>query len=363
MYKENKVSISIIVAAYNAEQYICKCLDSICSQTFSDLEIIVVDDGSQDRTGMIADEYMKKDDRMIVIHQKNKGAGMAKNEGLLRATGEYVIFVDADDWIEKDTCEEVYRYTQQGKIDMVVFNHNKIFPDKEMKNVRKIKEEIIDIDTIGIEKYVMRYMISFNHEFGAWNKLVKRKIIEENKIMFSDNKKTVYDDNLYCLKLICHVKSICAINRAFYNYNIRSGSISNISHTGEELALGYTEMLSEFRLYICQHKMWDNWKSVFPCLYYSMVFFGLIRLKRFCGVNINGIAKKLGETEYYMEYMEAMNKGENRWKYVIETIPGVGTLKNNNWQLVGLLILTIIQGKLIAANAVKNKFEKVDFWI
>lgn len=361
--EQNNPAISVIVAAYNAEKDIRRCLDSICSQTFENLEIIVVNDGSTDQTLDILGEYENVDSRIKIIDQENQGAGKAKNAGLKAATGDYIAFVDSDDWIEKETFMESYGCTENGKIDMVVYNHNKIFPNRELRNVRKMKEELIRMDDIGIEKYVMKYMISFNHEFGAWNKLVRREIIDKYGIEFSDNKKTIYDDNLYCLKLICHVETIRTLNRAFYNYNIRSGSVSDMSNTYEKLALGYTYMLQEFRNYVCEQGMLDQWKSVFPLLYYSMVFFGLTRLKRFGGMDIRGVAKKLSETEYYSEYMSQINKLSVRVKYITKTVLGIGTLKNDNWQLMGLIFLTLVQGKLIASNAIKNKYDRVDFWI
>lgn len=363
MYYNEKPAISVIVAAYNSEKCIKKCLDSICEQSFKDLEIIIVNDGSVDHTLSILKEYKQRDSRIKIVNQENQGAGLAKNAGLNIATGEYVAFVDSDDWIEKETFEEAYRCTEGGKIDMVVFNHNKIFPNKVLKKVRKLKDEIIDLEEMGVEKYVLKYMISFNHEFGAWNKVVKRDIIRKYNIGFSDNKKTVYDDNLYCLKLICHVKKIRSINKSFYNYNIHSGSVSDISNTYKKLALGYSNMLEEFRDYLYSNHFWDQWNSVFPLLYYSMVFFGLTRLKRFGGIDIRGVAKLLSNDKYYIEYMREINKLSVRVKYITETLPGIGTLKNNNWQLIGLLFLTLIQGKMIAVNALQNKYERVDFWI
>ena len=363
MNEGKKNAVSVIIAAYNAEKDIRKCLDSVCNQTFKNLEIIIVNDGSTDQTLEILEEYAKKDSRIKVINQANRGAGLTKNVGLKIATCEYIAFVDSDDWIEKETFERAYACTENGQIDMVVFNHNKVFPNRRLENVRKIKEEYIQMDEIGIEKYVMKYMISFNHEFGAWNKLVKREIIQKYGIEFSDNRKTVYDDNLYCLKLICYVKTIRTINQGFYNYNIRQGSVSDMSNTYEKLALGYTNMLKEFRDYVCQHDMQKEWEPVFPLLYYSMVFFGLTRLKRFGGMDIRGVAQKLSETDYYLEYMKQINKWSVRKKYITQTAAGIGTLKNDNCQLMGLLFLTLVQGKLIAHNAIQGKHEKVDFWI
>ena len=110
-----KNSISIVIPAYNVENYIEQCLLSVIKQTYKTLEIIVVDDGSKDKTGEIADKYAKMDDRIIVVHQNNGGLPNARNTGMKYAHGEYVMFLDSDDWLEMTCCETAIREIQNEK--------------------------------------------------------------------------------------------------------------------------------------------------------------------------------------------------------------------------------------------------------
>ena len=118
--------ISVIVPVYKVESYLGKCLDSIIGQTYHILEIILIDDGSPDRCGEICDEYAAKDPRIHVIHQQNAGLSAARNAGLDIASGDYIMFVDSDDWVEKNTCETVLMIAQQQQADIVCYGYNEV---------------------------------------------------------------------------------------------------------------------------------------------------------------------------------------------------------------------------------------------
>ena len=112
--------VSMIVPVYQVEKYIAQCIESVLNQTFQDFELILVDDGSKDQSGIICDSYAAKDDRIIVIHTENRGAAAARNIGLDHASGRYITFLDGDDWIEKDTCSLVRRVKDQS-VQMLIF--------------------------------------------------------------------------------------------------------------------------------------------------------------------------------------------------------------------------------------------------
>ena len=116
--------LSIIVPVYKVEKYLPKCLDSILAQTFTDFELILIDDGSPDRCGDICDEYAAKDDRLIVIHQENKGVSAARNAGLDIARGEYIGFVDSDDWIEPEMYETMLATAKESEAEIVACGAN-----------------------------------------------------------------------------------------------------------------------------------------------------------------------------------------------------------------------------------------------
>ena len=152
-FMENKPLLSVIVPIYNVEEYLEKCLDSIINQTYKNLEIILVDDGSPDKCPQICDEYAKKDDRIVVIHKENGGVSSARNLGLDIAKGEFITFVDSDDWIDETMYEKMMLKQAEENLDLVFTRY------KTIKNgsIKKIKELTMDIFCKGND---LQYFIS-----------------------------------------------------------------------------------------------------------------------------------------------------------------------------------------------------------
>lgn len=147
--KDITPKISIISPVYNAERYIVKCLDSILVQTFQDWELILVDDGSSDKSGVICDEYAARDSRVIVIHKENGGVGAARQTGLDAVTGEYVIHADPDDWVEPTMLQELYAKAVAEAADVVICDY---YVDTKKKNIFGKTAACV----IGREKYFKR---------------------------------------------------------------------------------------------------------------------------------------------------------------------------------------------------------------
>nr|WP_223225772.1 glycosyltransferase [Lactobacillus gasseri] len=127
---ENSKKVSVIIPVYNDEKYLRQCVDSVLAQTYSDLEIILVDDGSTDHTPEICEKYREKYDQIRVLHKKNGGVGSSRNAGLAIATGEYVLFVDHDDWLDKHHIEDLYNLAVKNKADIAAGNFNIFYDDK-----------------------------------------------------------------------------------------------------------------------------------------------------------------------------------------------------------------------------------------
>lgn len=160
--------ISVIIPIYNVEKYLKKCIDSIINQTYKNLEIILVDDGSPDNCGKICDEYAKKDQRIRVIHKKNGGLSDARNAGIDIAKGKYIAFVDSDDYVEKEYIEIMYKELKKNNVKIVQCGINKISDNEEIiDNYGYLKDELINSQRIMEEKYT-KYPIS---NVVAWNKL------------------------------------------------------------------------------------------------------------------------------------------------------------------------------------------------
>lgn len=169
--------VSVLVAVYNIEKYIQKCVESILNQDYKNLEIIIVDDCSSDSSGKICDEYALKDSRIKVIHHtENSRLPSVRNTGLFNATGEYIVFVDGDDWLASDFVSYMVNIISSTKSDMAISYNN-----FTTRDYRQIKEDYISI--WSAEKATGEFLYS-NITIGAWNKIYRRKFIEDNNIRF-----------------------------------------------------------------------------------------------------------------------------------------------------------------------------------
>jgi len=240
--------ISVIVPIYNVEEYLPKCINSIISQQYKNLEIILVNDGATDLSGKIADNYAKKDNRIIVIHQKNQGLSAARNSGIDVATGEFIGFVDSDDWIEKSMYSSLYADLAANDADISICGYVSV--DKNEKYLRHCTNipSICDNGKFlpnGLLVYesqesIMKYCTA--HRYGApWCMLYKRELFEN--VRFPLNK--IYED-FYIMHLIMDKANKLVINpKRRYNYLKRSHSISQNSSFQKEFDL--------LDAYVCQY--------------------------------------------------------------------------------------------------------------
>ena len=203
--------ISVIVPVYNVESYLGQCLDSILAQTYRDIEIILVDDGSTDGCPQICDAYREKDSRVVVFHTENQGLSTARNLGLDHAHGEWIMFVDSDDWVEPDFCRLPYEAAVEHRADLVIF---------EMA--------IIDLHGHTISRdYQKSGIISAENavECGhsaAWNKLYHRPLFTGIRYPIGQ----VAEDTAITHRLVYKAKTIVYLNDELYDYRKRKGSIS-----------------------------------------------------------------------------------------------------------------------------------------
>ena len=200
--------ISIIISVYNEENYLKRCLDSVISQSYKNLEIIIVDDGSTDNSLNICLEYQKNDKRIKVIHQENKGLCASRNNGLSNATGDYIWFIDGDDFIEENSLEVIKPYL--NNYDIIVFNYNEVRDNKLIK-----MNDTKEYDNVN-KKYILGYI-------GVWNKIFKREILEGEKFPEGYMHDDIYLIPTFGLK----TNKIVFVNEYLYNHVNRSSSITN----------------------------------------------------------------------------------------------------------------------------------------
>lgn len=218
--------ISVIVAVYNIEKYIAKCIESIINQSYRKLEIILVDDGSTDKSGKICDAYSEKDDRIKVIHRRNGGLSAARNTGIEQATGQFVAFVDGDDWIDPTLYESMIKLAERYEADLVACRYRCIYLDS-------IRDDSTGRVTVYEKPFSMliQYLKedeAFLIQHAAWNKLYRRELLEEER--FPEGK--WYEDIVFSAKILSRIRRGVYLDEALYNYVCeREGSIMNAGLT------------------------------------------------------------------------------------------------------------------------------------
>lgn len=218
-------TISVIIPVYNTEKELPKCLKSICDQTYKDLEIICIDDGSTDGSSQVLDEFSMKDNRIKVVHQKNGGESNARNTGLKMASGEYIAFCDCDDWIDTDMYEILARELNCENIDMVGGSWYK----ETDAYSQEIRNQLPVNNAAFTREELLKYLYKRDSYRGfayMWNKLYKREILKDKfgKLLLFDEDLRLGGDVLYLAEAALNIKKGKYIDRAFYHYYQRSES-------------------------------------------------------------------------------------------------------------------------------------------
>lgn len=208
--------ISIIVPIYNVEKYLDKCIQSIINQTYKNIEIILVDDGSTDNSGKICDKYIVFDNRVKVIHQKNCGVSASRNTGFEISKGKWIAFIDSDDWVEKKYIKTLYDEAIENKADIVISSYNRVSGTKKIVD---ISEEKIFYNK---EEYLLEVLNPQTAMGFCHMKLINRNIAKEIKF---DEKLKVGEDALYNIELSKNLNKAIKIKKNLYNYRINENSI------------------------------------------------------------------------------------------------------------------------------------------
>lgn len=203
--------ISVIVPIYNVEKYLVRCLQSIIKQTYQNLEIILVDDGSTDTSGKLCDKFAEKDSRIIVIHKKNGGLSDARNVGIDKSSGSYLVFVDSDDWIDPDMISILYNVAQKNNSDIIECSYRNIYKDHILEETN-CNAEIINGDYVT----ALEGMLDWRYfKPVAWNKLYKRNVIKDIRYPVG----RLHEDEFTTYKYFYNAKKVSYIDVSKYNYD------------------------------------------------------------------------------------------------------------------------------------------------
>lgn len=245
--------VSVIIPVYNVEQYLKKCLDSLVNQTLKDIEIIVVNDGSSDNSQNIIDDYVKKYPKKVIsVIQENGGQGNARNTGLLHATGEYIGYVDSDDYVENNMYEALYKKAKAEEADIVVCGNNVI-----NENYNLLAKEDVEKD----------FLLG---KMAVWNKIYKKNIIVNNNIKFRS--KVWYEDLDFTMEVYLSSNKISYVDGHFYNYLLREGSTMNNNNIEKNLEL--IQSFDSLINYCKDKKIYEKNKEKieFVCIYHMYIF-------------------------------------------------------------------------------------------
>lgn len=281
--------VSVIVPIYNVEKYLEKCINSLLSQTLEDIQIILVNDGSKDNSGNIAKEYEKNNkDRVIYVEKENGGLSDARNYGLKYATGDFIAFLDSDDYIEKNAYEEMYNKVIEENADYVECDFIWEFPNKirvDKQYPYKNKKE----------------MLSFVRVV-AWNKLIKRQLITDNNLEFPKGLR--YEDVEFTYKLIPFINKFAYVDKPFIHYVQRKGSIANVQN--ERTAEIFTVLDNVIEFYK-KNNIYEEYRDELEYNYARYLLCS--SLKRMCKIKDKSIREKL-----LTESWERLNLNFPNWK-------------------------------------------------
>jgi len=255
--------ISVVIPVYNMEKYLKRCMDSVINQTFKDLEIILVNDGSKDNSGSICDEYKALDKRVKVIHKQNAGLGFARNSGMEISTGEYISFVDSDDYINTDMYEKLYQRIKQENADTCIFGYQRMIGDKnEYVRTGSLSGTFsgdaafnqIFLNTLGSEASCPDdYLILWQSSCMC---LYSMDVIRRNRIIFSSERVFITEDTLFNTDYFINAKCVTILNEAFYFYCVNETSLTKTCREDrfEKDVVLYIEHLRRLKNYLPDEK-------------------------------------------------------------------------------------------------------------
>lgn len=222
--------VSVIVPVYNVEKYLQECIESLLGQTYSNLELILVDDGSKDSSGIICDKYAKVDSRIKVIHKKNEGLGLARNSGLEIATGEFVTFVDADDKADKNLVELLMKAIKSDSADTSIGGFKRISENGKIEFQEKYRETVYQGNSVYDELFSRMLGSAPDRKdairMSVWNVLYSMTIIREFHLRFPSEREFISEDIIWDSEYYKHSCKVKVITSTAYNYRITPGSLT-----------------------------------------------------------------------------------------------------------------------------------------
>lgn len=302
--------VSIVIAAYNAESFIENTLHSLVTQTWQNIEIIVIDDGSTDATGTLVHRLSETDSRIILINQKNKGVSAARNHGLKAATGDYVFFCDADDWLELDAIESFVRVAETTGADVVTADHyvntsssqtrktvfSRSFTSSDPQVFAIMQELVLRLQPVHV--HGSNFDICYGLGGASWHHLIRHTRLIENNLSFDSNLDGLLEDGLFMTQVFEHADRISYLNKALYHY--RSDSESATHGYRPDFASRCIKALEAFMEYGREHRPDDAYSQAICA---RAAYF----VKKLCDVDFMRPANPHPEKERYQRFVDIVS--------------------------------------------------------
>ena len=295
-------AISVIVPVYNVEKYLHKCIDSILTQTFTDFELILVDDESPDACGDICDEFSIKDSRVISIHQKNSGVSNARNTGLDQAKGDYIVFCDSDDYLQKDYLETLYSEIDNSNYDFIGSGYETVdeFGNANVRN-NGFDYQCCFYDDNSIVCFIINNVLSRSPSWRVGAKIYKRSIIQKHSIRFCETCENYAEDLSFYLNYLLYCLRIKFIKYYGYKYVQRNDSMVHRME-GRIKLNALNEAAKNFWSYYCC-RFHDNKKALrmYPIIHYLFMDKQYYRIRnKLHLINLKREIKKIDDNKFYL---------------------------------------------------------------
>jgi len=284
--------ISVIVPIYNVEKYLEKCINSIIEQTYQNIEIVLVDDGSSDNSGKICDEYASKDKRVKAMHKKNGGVSDARNFGVENANGKYIAFIDSDDYITNDYIEYLYRILKENNAEISCCNFEYVYSDKENKEIESQQEKLYTYNQLEALKDLLYQK---NIDTSLWGKLIKKDLFNNIKFPYGE----IYEDFAVFYKVLLKIEKIVYSNVKKYFYMQREKSILSTNFGKKDL---YMVTAAE-EMYNTISKQYPELESALNSRIINMDFY---------------LLRRISKKENKQEYLNLKNDVKARRKIVVK---------------------------------------------
>ncbi len=243
--------ISIIIPVYNTKEYLTKCVRSLQQQTLRNIEICLVDDGSTDGSGELCDVLAAEDERIRVLHKENEGQGIARNQGLEMASGEYVAFLDSDDYWDEDGCRRILERLRETGADLCSFGYCKENERGAVQSVPIVKEMLYNGEEVR-KSFVLHFFGDDPSEdnlrgVSACMSCFRNSIVKEHRVQFASERKVLSEDTIFCLEFCRHCRTAATISDVIYHYVMRSSSHTHVADEKRlQRTLDFCDLLQEY---------------------------------------------------------------------------------------------------------------------